>query len=94
MAEREGFAELEDAVGTLLTQMDKLRKRAAKAEGRLQEAEALLRGFKKGKDDPARLQRRLSDLERENRKLRDRIDEGREGVERLLGRIRFLEEQK
>jgi hypothetical protein len=37
---------------------------------------------------------RLRALEEENADLRSRIDQGREGVERLLAKIRFLENQQ
>jgi hypothetical protein len=36
----------------------------------------------------------VAELEEENDLLKDRIREGREGVERLLARIRFLEDQR
>ena len=35
----------------------------------------------------------LESLEEENADLRDRVTRGREGVKRLLARIRFMEEQ-
>ena len=46
-----------------------------------------------GEQDPGALVERLTDLESRNRELNERLEEGREGVERLLARIRFLEEQ-
>ena len=47
--------------------------------------------------DPAeagRLLSRLKALESENEDLHARLEQGREGVERVLARIRFLEEQR
>jgi hypothetical protein len=37
---------------------------------------------------------RLHILEEENRDLRARLDQGKEGVGKLLKRIKFLEEQR
>jgi len=37
---------------------------------------------------------RLKRLEDENAELRDRLEAGREGVERMIARIRFLENQE
>lgn len=94
LSEKEALSDLETQVGRVLEEMQRLRERARKAERRATDAEALLRNFTTGKDDPAGLRRRMRDMEDENEGLRSRIQEGREGVERLLARIRFLEEQR
>lgn len=91
--ERSALSEVETAVGRLLEEMDLLRERTLRAETRVRDVEALLRRFTRGDEDPARLQRRAGELETENDELRARIVEARETVERLLARIRFLEEQ-
>jgi hypothetical protein len=57
------------------------------------EAEALMRKVTRGALDPAELERRVRELDAENADLRARIGEGKEGVERLLARIRFMEDQ-
>jgi CHASE3 domain sensor protein len=53
----------------------------------------LLRKFTEGEEDPARLMTRLRTLESGNQELLDRLQKGKGGVDRLLARIRFLEEQ-
>jgi predicted RNase H-like nuclease (RuvC/YqgF family) len=93
-SDRQAMARLEAAVGRALKQLESLRSRADGAEARVRDVEALLRRFTRGDDDPARLLERLRIAERENGELRDRLDRGREGVERLLARIRFLEEKR
>jgi predicted nuclease with TOPRIM domain len=60
----------------------------------VRELEKLLKRFTKGDADPAGLQERVSSLEAESTELRRRLSEGREGVDRLLSRLRFLEEQR
>ena len=47
-----------------------------------------------GSANPADMHTRLKSLEVENADLTRRLDDGREGVERLLAKIRFLEEQR
>lgn len=75
--------------------MDQLRLQrdhTARAEGRVRDLEGLLARFARGEEDPAGLARRLEGLREENDELRRRLTEGAEGVDRLLARIRFLEE--
>ena len=91
--ERKALSEVEGAVGRLLDEMDRLKQRTVRAETRVRDVEALLRRFTRGDDDPAQLQRRTGELQAENEDLRSRIEEGREVVDRLLARIRYLEEQ-
>ena len=67
-------------------------KRVEQSEARVQDLEGLLKRFTKGDADPATLQATISLLEAENEVMREKIREGREGVERLLSRIRFIEE--
>ena len=92
--EREEFARLETAVGRLLAERERLVARAAKAEARIRDVEALLRRFTTGDEDPAEWRSRLETLQEENGELRERLEEGREAVERLLAQIRFLEESQ
>jgi predicted RNase H-like nuclease (RuvC/YqgF family) len=92
--DRQALARLESSVTRILEEAARLRSRAREAEDRVTDLEALLRRFTKGEVDPASLQRRLVHLESENQDLRERIEEGRAGVERLLSRIRFLQDQR
>lgn len=91
---REGLQSLENAVTELLERLGEALETAEAAQARRDEVEALLRDMTDGKADPAEMSGRLSELEEENADLRRRIDEGAEGVDRLLSRIRFLENQR
>ena len=62
-----------------------------RAEG--EALEGLLKGVTSGKEGPRELLEKLHILEEENGDLRSRLDEGRAGVERLLARVKFLEEK-
>ena len=90
--ERQAFARLEAGVGRLLAEREALRKRVEESEARVHDLEALLRRFTKGDADPAALQATIAQLEGENEVMRERMREGREGVDRILARMRFLEE--
>jgi hypothetical protein len=68
--------------------------RARTAESRTGELEALLARFSSGEEDPGAYVEKLRTLEEENADLRGRIEQGREAAQRLLARIRFLEEQR
>ena len=61
------------------------------AEARVAELSQLLQRFTGDQAEADRLVSRLSSLEEENADLRARIDRGRDGVERMIARIRFLE---
>lgn len=93
-AEREALKGLDRAVGKVLGHVQGLRARVEDAEARAKHLQELLHRFT---DDPAaagRLLARLGELEAENSDLRSRLARGREGVERMLARLRFLEEQR
>ena len=91
--EREAFDALERAVGVALERQARLNERVARAEGKSAELQELLRRFTTEEIDPAEILSRLRVLENENGDLRSRVDEARAGIERLLARIRFLENQ-
>lgn len=91
-ADRTAQARLRVAVERLLEQVRVQRDRTARAEGRIRDLEGLLARFARGEEDPATLAARLQALREENAELRRRLGEGVEGVDRLLARIRFLEE--
>lgn len=92
--DRVALQNLDGAVGAVLAELGRLRERLAEREARVREVESLLAEMSAGEESPARMRRRLDHLEAENAELRLRLDEGREGVERLLAKIRFLEEQR
>jgi phage shock protein A len=85
---------LEAAVDAALSQVQTLRKQVRTAESRSSELETLLERYSSGDEKPGEAAERVRALEQENGELRSRLEQGREGVERLLARIRFLEEQR
>jgi chromosome segregation ATPase len=91
---RERLAALEGAVQALLSRVAEAEASRAEAQARRDEVEGLLREMSEGDADPAEMAKRLEALEAENEELRHRIDEGLAGVDRLLARIRFLENQR
>ena len=88
-----GMDRLAEVVEEAIAEITALRARLAEAEARMGESDELLREFVGGKQDPAALARRLSELEGENQALRDRVSRGREGVEQVLAKIQFLEDR-
>lgn len=92
-AEREALTRLEAVVGRLIDRSEELSARASKAEARARELETLLKRFAKGDSDPALLQATVTALRSEAEDLRKRLHAGREGVDRILSRMRFLEER-
>ncbi len=85
---------LETAVERAIDEVRAIRERSAQAEARAERSEQLLRQFVDGREDPGTLASRVAELEAENEVLRARIEQGREGVERMLASIRFLEERR
>ena len=92
--ERAALHDLEVRVGEAVERLESLRTRATVAESKNAELEELVRRFTGDEAAPGRLLSRLQQLERENSDLRDRLMRGRDGVDRVLARIRFLEEQR
>ena len=85
---------LQSSVRRVLDELARLRREVAARERRLSEAEAVLRQVGEGQGDPVEMQRQIGLLQAENQQLRARLQEGRDGVDRLLSRVRFLEERK
>jgi len=85
---------LETAVERAIDEVRAIRERSVEAEARAERSEQLLRQFVDGREDPGTLATRVAELEAENEVLRARIEQGREGVERMLASIRFLEERR
>ena len=88
------FDDLSDAVEQALGELKRLREKASRVEIKNAELEELLKGIAGGTESPAEMAHDVKTLSEENRDLRARLDQGRESVERLLTRIRFLEEQR
>jgi hypothetical protein len=87
------FGRLETAVARLLKEHAAALGRARAAETRLQELEKRVNDARKTGADPIELQETIVLLRERNRDLEKRIELGRAGVDRLLSRIRFLEER-
>ena len=92
--ERAALDALERAVGHTLDRLGSLRGRVARSEEKSAELEELLRQFTGNEVEPGQIVARLRVLEEENSELRSRVDEARAGIERLLAKIRFLEDQQ
>ena len=84
---------LEGAVTAALAHVERLEGEVARLEAQGEALEGLLRGVTSGEGGAREMIDRLDILQDENRDLRSRLDEGRAGVDRLLARVRFLEEQ-
>jgi predicted nuclease with TOPRIM domain len=85
---------LERAVEASLQRLREASKRAQEAEARVAELQRVVDRFTGDPADAERLVERFARLEDENADLRTRVAEGRAGVERLLAKIRFLENQR
>ncbi|GMR13758.1 MAG: hypothetical protein BMS9Abin29_1974 [Gemmatimonadota bacterium] len=88
------FRDLSEAVEQALGELKRLREKASRVEIKNSELEELLKGIAGGTQSPAEMAHDVKTLSHENQDLRARLDQGRESVERLLTRIRFLEEQR
>jgi predicted RNase H-like nuclease (RuvC/YqgF family) len=92
--ERAAFAALESAVGQALARLDQMSRRVRAAEAKSAELDEVVRRFTGSEDEAGRILTRLRLLEEENADLKGRLAEGRAGVDRLLSKIRFLENQQ
>ncbi len=84
---------LEKAVTATLDHVDRLNGDVVRMQAQGEALEGLLKGVTSGEGGPREMIVKLDILEEENRDLRRRLDEGRQGVDRLLARVKFLEEQ-
>ena len=84
---------LENAVNAALKQVESLQGDVVRMQRQGEALEGLLKGVTSGEEGPRELIEKIHIIEEENRDLRSRLDEGRAGVERLLARVKFLEEK-
>ena len=84
---------LENAVNAALKQVESLQGDVVRMQTQGEALEGLLKGVTSGEEGPRELIEKIHIIEEENRDLRSRLDEGRAGVERLLARVKFLEEK-
>ncbi len=84
---------LEKAVTAALEEVEQLRGEVVRTHAQGEALEGLLKGVTSGEEGPRELIEKLHILEEENRDLRSRLDQGRAGVDRILARVKFLEEK-
>jgi DNA-binding transcriptional LysR family regulator len=84
---------LEGAVTAALDQIERLKGEVARMQTQGEALEGLLKGVTSGEEGPREMIDKLHILEEENRDLRIRLDQGRAGVDRILARVKFLEEK-
>lgn len=92
--EREAIAALEQAVAQALDRLARMRRRVRAAEARSAELDEVVKRFTGNEGEAGRILSRLRHLEEENADLQGRLAEGRAGIDRLLSKIRFLENQQ
>ncbi len=83
---------LESAVTAALMRVEQLEREVVQMNAQGEELEGLLKGVSTGEGGPREMIAKLHILEEENRDLRRRLEEGREGVARLLSQVKFREE--
>ena len=93
-ADRAALRRLEKAVGGALKALADAQGRARDAEEHNAELEEVVHRFTNEEGEANLVLTRLRGLEEENADLKARVAKGREGVERLLARVRFLEGQR
>ena len=91
--EQQALSRLEAAVERLLQERAAVAGQERETEDRVRGLETLLGEFTEGKVDTASLEKAIARLRDENAQLKGRMAEGREAVERILSRLRFLENQ-
>ena len=84
---------LEGAVTAALDQIERLKGEVARMQTQGEALEGLLKGVTSGEEGPREMIDKLHILEEENRDLRIRLDQGRMAVDRILARVKFLEEK-
>ena len=84
---------LKNAVNAVLKQVKRLKGEVVRMHTEGEALEGLLKGVTSGEEGPREMLERLEILEEENRDLRSRLDQGRAGVDRLLARVKLLEEK-
>lgn len=87
-----GFHALEGAVSRALERIRGLEDDLARTRARKDEVEALLQRMNTGEESPARMAQKLEALRAENEELRSRVTQGQGVAERLLARVRYLED--
>ena len=87
------FVELEKVVNAALRHLEEVTRRAEKAESRNAELESLIKRFGGGEEDAGQVLHRLAQLEAENQDMHSLLEVGRAGIDKLIAKLRFLEEK-
>ena len=85
---------LEKAVAAALSEIQSLKDQLASSQAKNATAEAVLQKSTQNEGASLDLMDHLGVLQTENDDFRARLEQGREAVDRLLAKIRFLEEQR
>ena len=88
---QEGFVVLEEAVDQAIDQLSSMSERIGLIEAKNTELAKLVERFTGDELEADPIVTQVRELEAENTELRDRLVRGREGVDRLLTKIQFLE---
>ncbi|MEC9015636.1 MAG: hypothetical protein VYD37_04045 [Gemmatimonadota bacterium] len=92
--EQAAFIELERIVDAALRHLGEVIRRAEMAEDRNAEFESLIKRFAGDEGDADQVLHRLAELEEDNENMRSRLEAGQVSVDKLIAKIRFMEEQK
>ena len=92
--EQAAFVELEKIVEAALRHLAEVTRRAEMAEDRNAEFEALIKRFAGDEGDAGQVLHRLAQLEEDNEDMRSRLEAGQVSVDKLLAKIRFVEERQ
>ncbi len=92
--EQAAFIELERIVDAALRHLGEVTRRAEMAEDRNAEFESLIKRFAGDEGDAGQVLHRLAELEEDNENMRSRLEAGQVSVDKLIAKIRFIEEQK
>ena len=92
--EQTAFIELERIVDAALRHLGEVTRRAEMAEDRNAEFESLIKRFAGDEGDAGQVLHRLAELEEDNENMRSRLEAGQVSVDKLIAKIRFMEEQK
>ena len=89
--DEDGFTVLEEAVDQAIGQLSAMSERIGVVETKNSELTKLVEQLDGDELEAGRIVTQAKQLENENADLRDRLGQGREAVDRLLAKIRFLE---
>jgi len=90
---QDAFIELERVIDLALQHLEEVTLRAEKAESRNAELESLIKRFGGGEEDAGQVLHRLAQLEAENQDMHSLLEVGRAGIDKLIAKLRFLEEK-